>query len=113
MSDIIIFKSELKWLILINNNLKRNYKLMFNPTHNKKYNELWEQYVSINYILEQNGYNKIDIPNEMDYPFYHDYYLSNIKENYTKWYKSNYKTFCDMMIKTINDIDIYINNFNS
>lgn len=95
------------WLIRINNDLKENYRKMFN-IYSEDFDRLWEQYVEINYVLVKKGYPPINIPDEMDYPMETEYTLKNITDNYTAWHKKKHREFCTQMINTIKIIDDYI-----
>ena len=53
----------------------------------------------------------IDIPNEMDFPMPEEYFLNHITENYTQWYKRKNREFCDMMKKTIEAIEDYLEEY--
>ena len=109
--SIIMFNQDTiikNWLKRINDDFKNNYKKMFN-IYSEDFDRLWEQYVEINYILEEKGYPPINIPDEMDYPMEAEYLLKNITDNYTSWYKRKYAEFCNQIINTTKIIDDYIN----
>lgn len=107
---VVQFNSQSKtkqWLMNILNDMKQNYKQMFN-SHNKRYASLWEQYVEINYTLTTQGYKPIDIPDEMDFPLFEEYYISHLTENYTQWYKRTFNEFCNQMEVTIKTMEEYM-----
>lgn len=95
------------WLINVKNDMKKNYKQMFN-SNNKMYNHLWEQYVEIENRLITEGFQPIGIPDEMDFPLFEEYFISQLTENYTQWYKKSFNDFCEQMLETINKIEKYI-----
>lgn len=103
---------DLAWLRDIKNDIKANYRQMYN-SRNPRYASLWEQYVSINPLLIEQGLPPIDIPDEMDFPFREDYFIKHLTENYTQWYKRENKQFCEMMVKTIAVIEEYLGLHNT
>ena len=94
MSVVSFNKNEsndkIKWLIEVKNNIKRNYKKMFDG-NNDMYNSLWQQYVDINERLIKEGMPPIDLPGELDYPSIEEYIIHDRQEDYTEWHKRNFK----------------------
>lgn len=92
------------WLYKFNNELKLNYKKMFYP-NNKEYDYMWQKYVDIYIQCKKIGLN---IPEETEFPVYLSIIYNTQYNNYTTYYKSQYKKFCTKMKNTINTIDLFL-----
>ncbi|MCR5542625.1 MAG: hypothetical protein K6F55_00625 [Eubacterium sp.] len=105
---------EIKWLRDYKRKLKADYRKMFNGMAGGNiFNELWQGYVDINPNLIEAGLPPIDIPDEMDYTIWVEYLLNKETGNYTKWYKSKFKEFCEQMQETIATIEKYIEDYDA
>ena len=79
--------------------------------NSKIHNSFWQDYCDVNERLAEVDLPPIELPDEMYYPLFVDYYLEGITENYTKWYKRTYKEFCEKMKEAEKILDDYISEY--
>lgn len=78
--------------------IKDNYKKMFH-SGTKEFGFLWETYADLFYDMKQIG---LDIPDEMDYPFNLDFFITDTGyNNYTQYCKDKLIEFNKMMEEMI------------
>ena len=64
------------------------------------YKKFWQAYVDL---------QNIDLPNEMDFPYKEEYFITDTKESYNDWYRRKYKEFCDKISVVKDLLDDYLN----
>ena len=97
----------IRWLKSIRKTMHDTPGSLFNASSNL-YVPFWTDYCNISERLEEAGLPPIDLPGEMDYPHYFDHQIERLTDNYTEWYKKNFKEFCQKMKETEKVLDKYI-----
>lgn len=87
----------IKWM----RNMIVNYPGELFDGSSQNYKKFWQMYVDL---------KDINLPSEMDFPYKEEYFLEDIKESYSDWYKRKYKEFCEKItiVKDILDAYLYI-----